>query len=354
MKVKPAEADRLCAAPAADLLALLLYGPDAGLARERADAAVRAVAGSLDDPFLVAALAAADLADDPARLMDEALSLAMGGGRRAVRLTGAGDARDLAQRLEAVLEAMGAGGTGGTGPAPSLLVVEAGALAPRSALRRLFEGAKRAAAIPCYLDDAEGLERLIRRTLSAHGLTPTPDALAWLAGRLGADRRLTRAELDKLALYCAGGSEVTLEDCAAVVGDAADNGLEQAAFAAAGGDAAALDLALSRSFREGVGAVAVLRAAQRHLQRLHRVAAEIAAGKPPDAAVRALKPPVFFKTADRFRAQARAWPPGRLADALALLTEAEIRCKSTGQPDRLLAHRALMRIAQAARRGRGA
>ena len=47
---------------------VLLHGEDHGMIRDRAAALVRAVAGSLDDPFLVAELGR----DEVARLPDEA------------------------------------------------------------------------------------------------------------------------------------------------------------------------------------------------------------------------------------------------------------------------------------------
>jgi DNA polymerase-3 subunit delta len=47
---------------------VLLYGEDHGMIRDRASALVRAVAGSLDDPFLVAELAR----DEVGQLADEA------------------------------------------------------------------------------------------------------------------------------------------------------------------------------------------------------------------------------------------------------------------------------------------
>ena len=47
---------------------VLLYGDDAGMIRDRAETLVRAVAGSLDDPFLVTELAREDIR----RLPDEA------------------------------------------------------------------------------------------------------------------------------------------------------------------------------------------------------------------------------------------------------------------------------------------
>ena len=51
----PAGMRRSCAIPG-DCRVVLLYGEDAGMIRERAETLVRTVAGSLDDPFLVAEL----------------------------------------------------------------------------------------------------------------------------------------------------------------------------------------------------------------------------------------------------------------------------------------------------------
>ena len=56
-----------------------------------------------------------------------------------------------------------------------------------------------------------------------------------LQSRLGADRALSRAEIEKLALYCLGRRAVTLEDVESIVGDAADLALERIAEAAAEG-----------------------------------------------------------------------------------------------------------------------
>jgi DNA polymerase-3 subunit delta len=348
MKIPPRAIDGFVRKPGADVIVVLVYGPDGGLVRERAEALTRSVAGKTDDPFLVTELTAADLRADPARLMDEAAALAFGGGRRVVRLRGAGD--DDAKGLAAVLETLGASDA----PSPALVIAEAGELAPRSKLRKLVEDAKRGAALPCYLDDGRGLAEVIRETLAAHGLRPSADAMAWLVQHLGSDRRVTRSEIDKLALFCVGKTEVGLDDCTAVVGDASAMDLEQAIFAAAGGEMPVLEAALARAFREGESPITVIRAAMRHMQRLHQVTGAMAEGSPIDAAMKMLKPPPFFKVADRFRAQARAWPVGQVEAALALLSEAEVGCKTTGMPDQLLCARTLMQIAQAGRRARRA
>src|SRR5438105_10986481 len=92
MKVAAGQVDGFLRRPDPEIRAVLLYGPDAGLVRERAEIVVRTVCPDLRDPFRVADLAAAGLAADPARLADEAAQISLMGGRRVVRVRDAGDA----------------------------------------------------------------------------------------------------------------------------------------------------------------------------------------------------------------------------------------------------------------------
>ena len=80
-------------------------------------------------------------------------------------------------------------------------MIDAGELGGNSSLRRLIEGAKNAAALPCYRDEGRDLAAFVDRELAARHLTLDSDARAHLLEHVGADRALTRAELDKLALY---------------------------------------------------------------------------------------------------------------------------------------------------------
>jgi DNA polymerase-3 subunit delta len=58
---------------------------------------------------------------------------------------------------------------------------------------------------------------------------------------------------------------------------------------------AVADKALDTAFAEGANAVQVVRAALRHVQRLHLAALAVAAGAAPAGALEALRPPVFFR-----------------------------------------------------------
>ena len=236
---------------------VLLHGEDAGLIRDRAEALVRSVAGSLDDPFLVA-----DLNRDTIdRLGEEASALSMTGGRRVVRLREATDA--AAERVRAIL----AGGF------TALLVIEAPGLAGKAKLRTLVEAAPDAAAIACYPEEGRDLEQTIRGVLAEARVSIDGDAMAWLVGQLGADRGATRNETEKLATYAGPGGRVDLDAAMACVGDLAGLSLDDALFAATAGDIATADRALELAMAEGATAVGVIRGGMLHLQRLHRVAA---------------------------------------------------------------------------------
>jgi DNA polymerase-3 subunit delta len=324
--------------PDPQIRAVLLYGPDAGLVRERADTLARAICPELHDPFRVAELTGAALAADPARLVDEAAQISLMGGRRVIRLRETGDA--LAPLFSRFLADSAGDG---------LVIVEAGDLPGRSALRRAFDDAPRGAAIGCYPDSARDLAAVIRETFAAHHIAASRDAIEFLVGHLGGDRLLTRAELEKLTLYAGNGGRIELADAQAVVSDSAALSLDDAVLAAAEGDAAALDRALARVFQEGESAVTIIRALLRHLQRLHVLSAQLGGGGSIDNVVRSARPPIFFKQQDSYRRQLTRWNEVRLRDALDRLAEAEFRMKQTGLPAETLCREAMFAVAQMAR-----
>ena len=338
MKVATHDQGRFLQSADSAVAAVLFYGPDQGLVRERAVELVARVAGDAADPFRVAELSAAQLKDDPTRLVDEAAALSLSGGRRVLRLREAADGH-----AEALAELL-------AGPPPAaFLVLEAGDLAPRSALRKIFESDSKAAAIACYLDDDEVLGKVIAEALKGHGLGIGREALAYLIAHLGGDRGVTRQELEKLALYVGpGAKQVTAEDVEAVIGDSSALSLDDLIFALGEGDRAAIDRGYARALMEGNDEIAILRAAARHIMRLHQVAA----AAEPRVALKALRPPVFYKLETRFLAQLRLWSADRLGEALDRLNRAEIDIKTGAQPKAAVAERTLLEIGGLARRRR--
>ena len=314
---------------------VLLYGEDVGLIRERAEGLVRFAAGGLDDPFRVTELARDAMADLPG----EAAAQALTGGRRAVRVRDVTDAVASVAAVKAVLEGRG----------EALVVLEAPGLVSRSKLRSLLEGAADGAAIGCYPEEGRDLQTTIRESLSAAGVSVEPEAAAWLAEQLGADRASTRGELEKLAVYVGAGGRVDLEAAQACVGDLAGLSMDDALFAATAGDVAMADRALEVAAAEGFSAVGVIRQAMGHMQRLHRARLAMAEqGVSAAEAMRGVRPPVFFRRVPGFTRALEIWSPPAIAAVLAGLNEAERGCKRTGWPDQTLARAAILTIARRA------
>lgn len=343
-----ARADAFAANPDPKIRAVLIYGPDAGLVRERLNIMTKAVAGSVDDAFRVGEIGADVLDDDPARLHDEAAALALTGGRRVVRIRDAGER--LGELFESFLEAAALKSALGD----SLVIVTSGELSPRSKLRLAFEQSPSGAALPCYADSSESLDGIIRAALKNAGLQITPDALSWLSDRLGGDRELSRRELEKLILYMGAdtkksGGTITADDALACIGDTAALGLDDLIYALGDGDQATMQRVFGRLAAEGISPVSILTSVARHFMRLHETRGRMSGGKSADQAAMMLRPPVFFKFKERFLGQVRRWNEILLARGLEILMEAEMAAKSTDIPTEAAVERALMQLAQVGR-----
>jgi DNA polymerase-3 subunit delta len=334
------------------IAAILAYGPDLGLVRERADALARQACPDFRDPFNYLELSDADLKGDAARLADEAAALSMMGGERVVRIRTNGETAGPAAKL--LIEGIEAGCVKPTG----MIIIEAGDLGKGSGLRKLFEGSKAAVALPCYPDGAADLRALASTAAKAENLRFDGEAIDLLISLLGEDRGVSRAEIEKLILYkgpkeTRRGTEVsaiTVEDVRAVLVDTVADVAGEAAAAAADGAQARLARALHRSAGAGASPVAIVRALQREFARLRAARLHMAEGASAELAMAKLRPPVFFMEKQAFEARLPRWPLARIEAALDLLIEAELGAKSTGLPDAEIVERAAFRIAAMAGR----
>jgi DNA polymerase-3 subunit delta len=316
---------------------VLVYGPDAGLVSERARAIARAAVDDPDDPFQLVRLEGDEIASDAMRLADEANTIGLFGGRRAVLLRAGG--RNLVPLVEPLLAAP---------PQDAMVVIEAGDLGPKAPLRAVFEKAAAAVAIPCYLADERDLPGLIETELKGFGLGVSRDARDAMVAHLGSDRLLSRREIEKVALYAQGAGTVEMTHVEAVMADASALALDQVVDAVFSGDAAGLDRGLERLFAEGEDPGMVVGAALRQAIGLHK--ARIAGGSPEEL-MRGLR--IFGpRRQDAFRRHMRIWTPSGLESALATLRDAQLAIRRQARLGPSLASRALLTIALAARRER--
>lgn len=336
MKIDARATSATLQAPGA-LRTIILHGDDAGLIRERATTAARAICPDLNDPFRVAVLGR----DEHDRLEEEVTALSLVGGRRVIWVRDAGDGllaplqRSLAQ------------------PSDTLVIVEAAGLPARARLRAFAEKDRLCGIIGCYPEEGRALEGAIRQMLSAQNVGIDPDALGWMVERAGPDRAATRSEVEKLALFAGAGGRLGLEDVRACVGDAAGVSLEDAAFAAMAGDRKAADAAAERALTtDGSSPIALARALLSHIHRLRRARIAVDGGMSRADAMRQLRPPVFFKRTDSFTQALGHWSAAALLRAAEETQALELACKQTGSPDIVLCLRHVARLCAQAQQDR--
>lgn len=334
--VKAGDADRFIGRPPPNIFVYLVFGTDAGLVAERAR---KMIAGSVDDtkdPFQFLRLTGDELAADPLRLADEANTIPMFGGRRAIAIEAQG--KSFIAALEPVLAKP---------PLDCTIVIEAGALKRDAPLRKICEGNARAAAIECFPDKVVDIEKLIDAELRAVHLTIDADAKKLLVSLLGEDRLTTRSEIAKLALYARGAGTVTVGHIAAIVTDASNLSVEAAVDSAFNGNLAAVEKMAERVFSEGGNYNALLGAALRHATALHRARLDAESGRGSGGGG------FGFRASKTFDEQRRTWPSERLARTIVALNEAIGKARRDPKLASQIALRALWSIALSAKKQAG-
>ncbi len=339
--IKAADVDAFLARPDPARPIVLVFGPDAGLVSERVNAIVKASVDDPNDPFALARLDGEDLAAEPSRLVEEAQTIPLFGGRRAVWVKAG--SRNIAPAVEALI----------AGPKSECrVVIEAGDLRRNAPLRTLCERAKNAAALPCYADSERDRARLIDDEMRAAGLALAPDARALLIPLLGGDRQASRNELRKLALYARGQSEVGVDAVTAVVSDASALALDDIVDAAFAGRPAELEAQLAKARTAGTPAGSLLFAAQRQVAQLHKWRIAIEDGSP--FSLDAVQPPLHFRRKTLVETALKLWSVARLGAVMAELADATLESRRNASLADTIAERALLAIAANARRSNAA
>lgn len=318
VQIKSPDADRLLAKPDPKIRVVLIYGDDEGLVAERADKFAAAITGKDGEHVRLDPSA---LSENSGRLADEANSIPMFGGNRAISLRVSGN-RAVDGAVQAILEAP---------PQDSWIVITAGELRKTSPLRKLAESSAAAWAIPCYADTGRDLDRIIDEETRAADLTIADDARTALKGLLGNDRMISRSEIRKLTLYASDKGAITLDDVRDLVGDAGASATDDTIDAVAEGNATALDLGYRRLVTGGTPGFVIAGAALRHFNFLEKARAAVDSGESPDALVRRAVPPIYpFSRQSAVARQLERWPAARIDRALAMLDRAMLDSRLHG------------------------
>ena len=335
MKLSPRDTARFFTKPDLSLAGILIHGPDAmRISLKRQDLIKALVGPDGEGEMRLTRMSGADLRRDPAALLDAVKAQGFFPGQRVVFVEEAADG--LSKTFAAALTEWSAG--------DAMIVVTAGQLNARSALRKVFEGAQNCMSAAIYTDPASREE--IEGALARAGLTDvSPEAMTDLSalGR-ALDPGDFRQTLEKLALYKLNDPQpISPDDIAQCAPASIEAAVDDAIHMVAEGAVNQLGELMQKLGSQGTNPTTLCISATRHFRQLHAAACN---PQGPDAAFTRTRPPVFGPRKDRMVRQARHWGTHKLESILQMLTETDLALRSTRPiPQMALVERAFIRIA---------
>jgi DNA polymerase-3 subunit delta len=337
MILKGAEAARYAAKPDPSRPGLMIFGADpmrVALKRQEAIAALIGPAG--EGEMRLTRMSGADLRKDASLLLDAIKATGFFPGPRVAFLEDATDG--LADTVAVALADWR--------PGDAVIVVTAGGLTGKSALKTLFDTHARAVSIGLY-DDPPSREE-IEDALQKAGLTAIDRAamadLTTLARAL--DPGDFRQTLEKIALYKHGDATPLMPaDVAAMAPATIEAEVDDLVTAVAEAQSGAIGPRVRRLEGQGIQPVTISIAALRHFRILHAAATDPGG---PGAGIQRAR--VNFKQKDAMGRQAGQWGIRALEGALAILLDTDLTLRSASRaPGMALMERALIRIAMSRR-----
>lgn len=337
MILKGAEASRYCAKPDPGRAGLLIFGADAmRVALKRQEAIAALIGPEGEGEMRLTRMSGGDLRKDGSLLLDAIKAVGFFPGQRVAFLEDATDG--LADTIATALKEWR--------PGDAHIVVAAGNLTGKSALKTLFEKHATAICIGLY-DEPPGREE-IEAALQTAGLVnierEAMTDLTTLARAL--DPGDFRQTLEKIALYKWGDtSPLTPADVAAMAPATIEAEVDDLISAVAEARTDAIGPFFRRLEGQGTLPVTICIAALRHFRILHAAATD-----PAGPSVGIQKARVNFKQKDAMGRQAGQWGTRALETAVALLLETDLTLRSASRaPGMAVMERALIRIAMTRR-----
>jgi len=316
---KANEVDGFLSRPSSSFPVVLLYGPDKGLVSERARRYAEATKLPLDDPFAVIRMEADEIDADPSKLADEARTISMFGGTRLIWIKNAAGQKKLADAIKLLATEP---------PQETFILVEAGDLKKGAGLRSAVENASAGMALPCYTDDARGIDGVIDDVLAEWKLQITLDGRQLLRASLGGDRLATRGELEKLCLYARGKERIDIDDVREAVGDVAGLSTDEVVDAVIAGDLQRFEITFDRVVKSGTAPFLVLNAAMRQFQQIQGLRYIMdSERKSASVVVAGARPPIFFNRKKLMESAIGRWSGESLSRVLERLQRAVLESR---------------------------
>lgn len=317
MKVSANKIDEYIANQLIKVKAVLLYGPDVGLASERSEKITHKILGENPDPFLLVKFENKKLLEEKGVLADEANSMSLMPGKKLIIISDANNT--IVPEIEGTLNNL---------KGDSFIVIKAGDLTTSSKLRKLAESRDDILSAPCYIDDQANLTNLVREKLNEKSYNYPHDLPQYIASFFSGNRLLLKVELDKLFIYLGDTKDINVDDIENIICSSKEESYQAITNSVASKDWVNTEKEIKRHIKHGVYPVIIIRALINYFSRLLAIKAQMDEGVNLQIAINNLRPPVFFKQKTLMTRHITFWHLKEIQSFLQLLERLEILFKS--------------------------
>ena len=315
MKAKPYQIDALIPRLQKEFAAALVFGTDIAGIQEVAKKIQKIVipkAGA----FSVVSLTPADLKNTPDRVLEEANTPDLMGGRRLIWLkeVTAGQAdimTDFIQKRQT----------------DAFLLMTAENLTKSAALRVESEMDPNILVVACYPPEVTDLRRIIQNFAREAGFELTPDATDYLIQNTDNNILILNNELDKISLWNNDKKRITLDLIQHLVGSGTVTP-DTLVQAVANRQTERTLFSLNALLSQGENPVTLVRMLARYFSNLLKGVDKLEAGENPSDIAKKILKPAQFRLEESVITQLRSWSKKALLKAHHTLLDAEIKMKS--------------------------
>ena len=315
MKAKPYQLNALIPQLQKDVVAALVFGTDNSGVQEVAKQIQKIVIPD-PGPFSIVTLTPADLKNTPNRVLEEANTPDLMGGRRLICLkeasaTHADIMADFVEKHQT----------------DSFLLMTADNLTKSAALRVESETNPKILVVACYPPEALDLRRIIQNFAREAGFNFDSDAIDYLIQNTDNNTLILKNELNKIALWNAEKKHITLGIIQNLVGmgTVTPDTLVQAV---ANRQTEKALRALNALLAQGENPITLIRTIARYFSNLLKGVEKLGRGEASADIAKKILKPAQFRLEESVQEQLHSWTKGALLKAHHSLLNAEIQMKS--------------------------
>ncbi len=299
------------------------------------------VCDDLDDPLNTLEIGQKQLMDNPGILLDEGQAISMFGGRKIIWIKE--NAASLLKQLKLFLQ---------LDSVEAFVIIETGQLTKTSPLKKLCEKSQNSISIACYDYTRAEIMAIIQSQISKNNLTISNENLQYLIETTGSDELHIEAEINKLVAYCSQTGEITAKDIEVLCSDPETSSINQICDQLFTRTAKQGLTGFRHAVSTGIPASQILSRIAAHIATLQKIHAAARRNNSLDAAMKSIRPPIFYKRQSSFKNQLNIWSPNQLASAARTVQTAIEKARNNSAIELEICERALLSLSAAARQSR--